>query len=109
LSPKRHFSGSDEIRATLPLANPLSGGSAADAGFRFGWVIGVAVGVLLIVGSAVAVFAWKSCHGFEAPIEEPMNDLEAEVWIENPETLAEDSLFESVFVETNDETLFVRT
>jgi hypothetical protein len=102
-----HFSTSAALKPSQPFDDPHSGGPIPDAGFEFGWVIGVAAGVVLlaIVG---AVFGWKHSHKEAPAAVEVSNDMEGEVWMGNPESLWEEHIFESVFVETHDEAMFVR-
>jgi hypothetical protein len=106
-SPLVRFSVSAGLKPTSPLDDRHSGGPIPDAGFKFGWVIGVAAGVLLLAIVA-AVFGWRHCHKEVPPAAEVSNDMEGEVWMENPETLWDEQIYESVFVPTHDETMFVR-
>jgi hypothetical protein len=67
------------------------------------------VAVLLLVGGIAAGFGWKRVHEEEEPAAaEVSNDMEGEVWMENPESIWEDHIFESVFVDAHDEAMFVR-
>jgi hypothetical protein len=106
-SSQARFSTSAALKPSSPFDDRHSGGHIPDASFEFGWVIGVAAAVVLLA-SVGAVFGWKHGHKEAPTAADVLNDTEAEVWMENPESLLEEQIFASVFVETHDEAMFVR-
>jgi hypothetical protein len=83
-----------------------SSGSAPPPGFDYGWIIGVVIIGVVIIVACVLIWFFKNKRQAQAP--EELSYSGEELWMENPETIQEDNIYQSVYVESHDETLFVR-
>jgi hypothetical protein len=105
------LSASVQLRETSPLDDRHDRGPVPQAGFDLMWLVLAAVVFLIVCGVAAvvaAVVARRVCKEAPVPVEDVSNDMEDEPWIMNPQTIAEEQVFASIFVDTHDESLFVR-